>query len=57
MVFNVDHHLVARQMRRQGAVVAVGPRRAALLLLRRVRSVLPSLVLGDALLEILQSEL
>ena len=38
-------------------LASASPRRAALLLLRRVRSVLPSLVLGDALLEILQSEL
>ena len=53
---DVDQNLVARQMLRQGAVVAPGRCRttAALLGLRRL---LPGLVLGDALLEILEPEL
>ena len=52
---DVDQHLVARQMLRQGAVVAPGRCRAAALL--GSRRILPGLVPGDGLLEILEPEL
>jgi hypothetical protein len=58
-VLDVDHHLVAGQMRRQGAVIAIGSSFAPLPLrvLSRGRRVLCRLVLGDGLLEVLQPEL
>ena len=58
-ILDVDHHLVTGKMGRKGAVIAVGPSFVPLTLLvfRRVRRVLTRLVLGDGLLEVLQSEL
>ena len=56
VVFNVDQHLIARQMRRKGAVVAVGACLAPLTLVVR-RCVLRSLVRGNGLLQILQCQL
>ena len=57
VVLHVDHHLVARQMSRQGTMIAVGPRCAPRLILPRGGRILCGLVLGDRLLEVLQSEL
>ena len=55
-VLDVDHHLVARQVRRQGAVVA-GRRLRAGLACGASDCVLPSLVGRDGLLEVLEPEL
>jgi len=55
-LLDIDQHLVARQMLWQGAVVSPGRCRAAAVL-RRLRRILPGLVLGDGLLEILKPEL
>ena len=58
LVLDVDHHLVARQMRRQGAMVA--RRRAPRgfgVLLRCGGRILGCLALGDRLLQVLQPEL
>jgi len=56
---DVDHHLVAGQVRGQRTEITVGPDIAPLptLVLGRVRRVLGGLVLGDALLDVLQPEL
>ncbi len=56
---DVDHHLVAGQVRGQRTEIAVGPGTAPLppLVLDRVRRVLGGLVLGDGLLDVLQPEL
>jgi hypothetical protein len=59
MVLDVDHHLVTGQMRRQGAVIAIGSSFAPLPLrvLPRGRCVLGRLVFGDGLLKVFQPEL
>ena len=59
MVLDVDHHLIAGQMRRQSAVIAIRSSFAPLPLrvLPRGRRVLCRLVFGDGLLEVLQPEL
>ena len=54
-MFDVDHHLVARQVRGQVAKIALRRRLPALPLLRlRCNSILCRLVRGNGLLQILQ---
>ena len=56
---DVDQHLIARQMRRQRAMIAVGPasRRGSRAVSAAIRRILRGLVRGDGLLQILQPEL
>ena len=55
-MFDIDQHLIARQMRRKGAVVAVGACLAPLALSVR-RRILRGFVRGDGLLQVLQCQL
>jgi hypothetical protein len=55
-VLDVDQHLIARQMRRKGSVVAVGMSFAPLALVVFCR-VLRGLIRGDGLLQVLQCQL
>jgi hypothetical protein len=55
-MFDVDQHLIARQMRREGAVVAIGACRAPLALFV-LRCVLRGLVRGGGLFQVLQCQL
>jgi hypothetical protein len=59
MVFDVDHHLIARQVRRQCTMIAIGLGIASPASSTRsvIGSILLRLVRGDRLLQIFQPEL
>ena len=58
-MFDVDYHLIARQVRRQCTMIAIGPGSASPAPSTRsvIGSILAGLVRGDRLLQILQPEL
>ena len=58
-MLGIDDHFITRQVRRQHAVIAGGAFGAdfGLATTRELRRILPGLVLGDCLLQVLQAEL